>query len=236
MAFSDTEIVAYSSEVVIQYWTYASVPKGYTYEEYINGQQPSSKSSVDDEKRAEIPEEKNMETEENWAVETLISKLIENRQEEEEKTPDKVNDFLVKATDFMSSQMATQIATLIKSLQESGTLATITPAQIFQLVQTEANKAGEKAAEEAVNNFQTEEDKTDEEDDDGEFDCVPMTQVPTIYRPETPMQLRDGICGYKFQLINVNKEFGFSFNVLRDNAFFALSASSALLASAIAFF
>jgi hypothetical protein len=68
-----------------------------------------------------------METEENWAVETLISKLIENRQEEE-KTPDKVNDFLVKATDFMSSQMATQIATLIKSLQESGTLATITPA------------------------------------------------------------------------------------------------------------
>jgi hypothetical protein len=69
-----------------------------------------------------------METEENWAVETLISKLIENRQEEEEKTPDKVNDFLVKATDFMSSQMATQIATLIKSLQESGTLATITPA------------------------------------------------------------------------------------------------------------
>ena len=127
MAFSDTEIVAYSSEVVIQYWTYASVPKGYTYEEYINGKQPASKSSFDDKNRAEIPEEKNMETEENWAVETLILKLIENRHDEE-KTPEKVNDFLVKATDFMSSQMATQIANLIKSLQESGTLATITPA------------------------------------------------------------------------------------------------------------
>jgi len=63
-----------------------------------------------------------------------------------------------------------------------------------------------------------------------------MTQVPTIYQSETPMQLRDGVCGFKFQLINVNKEFGFSFNILRDNAFFALSASSALLASAIAFF
>jgi len=53
--------------------------------------------------------------------------LIENSQEAE-KTPEKVNDFLVKATDFMSSQMAIQIANLIKSLQESGTLATLTPA------------------------------------------------------------------------------------------------------------
>jgi hypothetical protein len=50
------------------------------------------------------------------------------------------------------------------------------------------------------------------------------------------MQLRDGICGYKFQVINVNKEFGFSFNILRDNAFFALSASTALLATALAYF
>jgi hypothetical protein len=63
-----------------------------------------------------------------------------------------------------------------------------------------------------------------------------MTMVPTIYRTETPMQLRDGICGYKFQVINVNKEFGFSFNILRDNAFFALSASTALLATALAYF
>lgn len=32
MAYSDSEIIAYSSEVEIQYWTYASVPKGMTYE------------------------------------------------------------------------------------------------------------------------------------------------------------------------------------------------------------
>lgn len=50
------------------------------------------------------------------------------------------------------------------------------------------------------------------------------------------MQLIDGVCGYKFQLNNKNKEFGFSFNVLKDGGYLALGAGVSLMAAALAFF
>lgn len=63
-----------------------------------------------------------------------------------------------------------------------------------------------------------------------------MSPVPTKYEVETPMNLKAGICGYKFQINNINKEFGFSINILKDSGFFSLSAGTALLAYALAFF
>lgn len=63
-----------------------------------------------------------------------------------------------------------------------------------------------------------------------------MNPVPKKYYSETPMSLSAGVCGFKFQLNNKNKEFGFSFNVLKDGGFYALSASASLLVAALVFF
>jgi hypothetical protein len=49
------------------------------------------------------------------------------------------------------------------------------------------------------------------------------------------MPITSGVCGYKFQIINQNEEFGFSFDILKDSAS-ALVFGSSFLAVALAFF
>lgn len=74
-----------------------------------------------------------------------------------------------------------------------------------------------------------------DEDDDAEYDCVLVSTRPSAYMQETPMPLASGICGYKFQIFNKNEEFGFSFDILKDNAA-ALAFGSSLLAITLALF
>ena len=84
MSYSDSEIVHYSSNIVVQYWPYASVPKGLTYDDYISGKTVSSfKNNEDDTSKAEeFEDDFNMENGDDWVVETLIAKLIEKRQDD----------------------------------------------------------------------------------------------------------------------------------------------------------
>ena len=83
-AYSDSEMVHYSSNIVIQYWTYASVPKGLTYDDYISGKSANPfKDNKDDTRKAEkLEDDFNMENGDDWPVETLIAKLIEDRHDD----------------------------------------------------------------------------------------------------------------------------------------------------------
>jgi hypothetical protein len=74
-----------------------------------------------------------------------------------------------------------------------------------------------------------------DENDDTEYDCVLISSRPSLYRGETPMPMTSGVCGYKFQIINANEEFGFSFDILKDSAS-ALVFGSSFIAVALAFF
>jgi hypothetical protein len=203
-----------------------------TYDDYINGKQPSNSSS----NRAEMSsssESDNTDNGDGWANEA--SQLVARLQQCADCSTSKdISEYLQGATDFMSSQMAQQIATFLKSLQDSGTLADMSSAKLYDLILGQATKAGEQAAQDYET--QTEAQTDDTTTDDTEYDCVIMSPIPMKYNAETPMNLQTGICGYKFQINNVNKEFGFSINILKDSGFFALSAGSALLASALAFF
>ena len=78
MAKSSSEVIAYSSAIEIQYWTYASVPKGMTYDEYINGKQPSYSSST----RASSSESDDMDESSGWENDTsqLIARLKQSSQ------------------------------------------------------------------------------------------------------------------------------------------------------------
>ena len=74
-----------------------------------------------------------------------------------------------------------------------------------------------------------------DENGNADYDCVLMSSRPNFYTEETPMPLTSGICGYKFQIINQNEEFGFSIDILKDNAT-ALAFGSSLLAITLALF
>lgn len=81
MAKSSSEVIAYSSAIEIQYWTYASVPKGMTYDEYINGKQPSYSSSTRAEKSSSS-ESDDMDESSGWESDTsqLIARLKQSSQ------------------------------------------------------------------------------------------------------------------------------------------------------------
>ena len=60
-----------------------------------------------------------------------------------------------------------------------------------------ANEAATQTITDYNNNGLQSNDKPDS-DDDAEYDCVPMTNIPSVYASETPLSLYAGICGYKY--------------------------------------
>lgn len=62
-----------------------------------------------------------------------------------------------------------------------------------------------------------------------------MTEIPQMYSSKMPMPAGAGFCGHKYQIMNENEEFGFSINVLKDNATM-MALGSSLIVAALALF
>jgi len=87
---------------------------------------------------------------------------------------------------------------------------------------------------EEINEGETpvEEDKVEE---DRDVPCVLDSEIPTQYTKGTRMQIYSGLCGFKYQITNLNVNATYTFEVLRDGAV-TLAASSAVAVLALAMF
>ena len=140
--------------------------------------------------------------------------------------------------DAIAIQIATAAAAAAAAAASAGD-GKLTAKQIYDITLGAAETAGESAVNDQTDSFISGDLGLDsgvvDENEDAEYDCVLVSTRPSLYTEETPMPLTSGICGYKFQIFNKNEEFGFSFDILKDNAA-ALDFGSSLLAITLALF
>ena len=63
--------------------------------------------------------------------------------------------------------------------------------------------------------------------------CFAASDVPAVYKQGKVMNYVGGMCGYKYQITNDDKNFANKFKVLKDNAVTLITSSAALALTAL---
>lgn len=224
MANTDSEVFYNSDQFEAQYWTYAWVPKGMTYAEYLG---------FEDEFTPSIPDEEvSMDNENDFGEwdDFLMAKL------RQEKGKDDIKEFVEGSADAIAKSAAEEMTRWLDAVGLDN-LAKLDPAEIFSNLQKQATQAANTAAYNALENFANGnlDPNAHGSTEAAEFNCVRVSEIPKTYEPGMQMQLRSGICGYKYQLKNLNEEFGFSFKVQKSATQMVLT-TGAIFAAALAMF
>lgn len=239
MAKSNSQINWHSSEVEVYFWTYAEVPSGMTYDEWLSGtMETKAEATMNNNDNSSPAEQPSMfKSKLNKEVKRLAQSQIAGLQDVcNPECFNYVTAAFKTAMDDMAKQISTAAAAAAAASASAGNGA-LTAKQIYDITLGAATDAGDVAVKNNIELFANGGLAVNSTvvDEDGDYDCVQMSSRPNFYTNETPMPLSSGICGYKFQIINQNEEFGFSIDILKDNAT-ALAFGSSLLGVALAFF
>ena len=207
-----------------------------TYEEYVTGQkaieefQPEDNTEEDD----AVSNDNCEESGQCWLL-AKLGKHLKAKEEDSASQIKDINDFMDVTTRAVSTTVAEEVT---RWLTEVGldNLALMSEKELYDLLNAQAEKVAEDAAETALEDFKASRNTDLTEVAEEDMDCVRISDVPKIYESKTRLTNFRGVCGYKYQITNINENTQFSIKFMRNGAFYAVSAVSAVLVSAIAFF
>lgn len=226
----------------------AWVPKGWTYAQFVSGNPPAN---IPTEFKNDDSEGDDNNNDDNWEDDwggdwgLLMARIRKHPmlgEDSVDTTTVNVNQgdgnmdkWLKGTTDKVSGSIASE---MIKWMQTMGmeNLSKLSDAELYDEMTKIGEIAGDKAVDDALNEYSGATAASA-----SERDCVRVTDVPKKYESGSKMVAFMGICGYQFQITNIQDEtlgVPFGVKVLQRSlgGYYALSTAGALAASLLVFF